>query len=138
MSVAEGILLGALAGLSVYDIKKRKIPVWAVLLLGTGVLLYRILSGADVFLLLLSMVPGFGLLLLAFCTRESIGTGDGMVLCVIGLFAGGKQAMAILGMALLFASALAALLLLMRRARRKTELPFLPCLWSACLVGFLW
>lgn len=138
MNIAEGIFLGGLAGFSVYDLKTKKVPVAAVALFGTAVLIYRLCTGAGPAELLPGVLPGLALLLAAVCTKESIGTGDGLLLCVLGVFCGIKKAMAVLGMALVFAALLAVILLVIKRAGKKTELPFLPCLFAGYLLGLLW
>ena len=138
MDVAGGIMLGVMGAFSIYDLKYKKIPIWAVILFGVAVLLYRLDVGVGIGELLAGIVPGAGLLLTAFCTKESIGFGDGMVLCVLGLFLGIKGSLAVLGMALVFAALLAAVLLVLKRAGKKTELPFLPCLFAGYLISLLW
>lgn len=138
MSITEWIVLGVLAGFSVYDLKWKKVVVWAVLLSGVFVLVYRIVSGAGISELLAGLVPGLVLLLVSRCTRESIGIGDGLVLCVLGLFCGLRQVLAVLGMALVLSAALAMVLLVLKKAGRKTELPFLPCLFAGYLLCVLW
>ena len=138
MDIANGIMLGVLGGFAIYDLKYKKVPVWAVLVFGAVVLGYRFYAGAGIVELLFGLVPGILLLLTAFCTRESIGYGDGMVLCVLGLFLGIKNALAVLGMALFLAALPAGLLLVLKRAGRKTELPFLPCLFAGALLRLVW
>lgn len=138
MDIVSGIMLGVLGGFALYDLIYKKIPVRAVLLFGAVVLGYRFHAGAGLVELLTGLVPGAGLLLISFCTRESIGFGDGMILCVLGLFLGIKDALAVLGMALFFAAMLAAVLLVLKRAGRKTELPFLPCLFAGYLLSLVW
>ncbi len=137
MDIAKGILMGILAGLSVYDLKTKKVPVSVVVLAGIGGIVYRLYMGTKVIVLLAGLVPGVVLLLLAFLTKESIGIGDGMVLCVIGLLCGWKETVAILGMALVFAAIIAVILLVSKRVGRKTLLPFLPCLCAGYLLVVL-
>ena len=73
-----------------------------------------------------------------FATKESIGTGDGLVLCVLGLFCGWRQCLAIFGMALVLSAILSIILLICRKAGRKTELPFLPSLFGGYVLYYLW
>lgn len=138
MEIAEGIMLTGLLVLSIFDLRTRKIPVLPVVFLGTAALIYRVATGAGCLELIIGILPGVFLLLLAYATRESIGYGDGLVIGVLGLFCGAKQAMAVLGMAFVFSAALSILLLAARRAGRKTELPFLPCLWAGYLLCLVW
>lgn len=83
-------------------------------------------------------IPGILLLLLAFCSGESIGKGDGLVLFMLGIYCGVAKAVAVLGMALLLVAVLALILLVLKRANRKTELPFLPCLCAGYLLSMVW
>jgi len=138
VDVAEWLMFGALTGLSAYDLKTRQIPVPVVVFLGIAALIYRLSTGGGIPESVLGLLPGIGLLLVSVCTRESIGTGDGMVLCAVGLFCGLRQTMAVLGMALIISAVLAMVLLVLRRAGRKTELPFLPSLLAGYLLNLLW
>ena len=138
MDIVNGIVLGVVGVFSVYDLFYKKVPVRAVLVFGLLVLGYRLFAGVGIGGLLLGLVPGVVLLVTAFCTGESIGYGDGMMLCVMGLFLGIGKTTAVLGMALFVAAVLAMVLFVMKRAGRKTELPFLPCLFSGYLISLLW
>lgn len=138
MNIAEWVMMGTLAGFGVYDLKRRRVPVAAVAVCSLVVLVYRLGAGIGFWELAAGLVPGAVLLLLARCTKESIGTGDGLVLCCLGLFCGLRQTVAVLGMALVLSSVMAIVLLVLRRAGRKTELPFLPCLCSGYLLGIIW
>lgn len=138
MKAAEWVVLGVLAGFSVYDLKTKRIPVAAVVLFGAAVLGYRLFMSTEFLELLAGLVPGIALLLLAVLSKESIGTGDGLVLCVVGLFCGLRMALSALAMALMLSSLVAMVLLVLRRAGKKTELPFLPCLCSGYLLCLLW
>lgn len=138
MKVDEGIVLGILAAFSVYDLKTKKVPVAAVAVFGAVVMGYRLFGKNGIWELLIGLVPGMLILLLAYVTRESIGVGDGLIVCVIGMFCGVNDTLAVLGMALVMASGVAIVLLTVKRAGRKTELPFLPCLCAGYLLSLLW
>lgn len=138
MNGAEIVVMGCLVVLSIMDLRTRKVPLIPVILLGIVAVVYRLWNGGPWTAMILGMIPGLVLLVLAFCTRESIGYGDGVVLCALGLFCGVKKAIAVLGMAFLLAAILAMVLLVLKKAGRKTELPFLPCLCSGYLLCFVW
>ena len=138
MEAAEWVMLAVLIGFAVYDIKTKTIPIMAVTIIAAGVLLYRLCMGIGIWELVIGLIPGILLLLLAFATRESIGTGDGMMLCVLGLFCGWRQCLAVFGMALVLSALLSIILLLCHKAGRKTELPFLPSLLGGYLLYYLW
>ena len=138
MDVAEGIVIGLLLVLSIFDVRMKKVPVWLIGLAAGVALIFRMVESVPVLQLLAGLLPGIFVLLLAVCTKESIGTGDGLVLCALGLFCGLKETVAVLGMALFFAAVVAVVLLVLKRAGRKTELPFLPCLCTGYLLCVLW
>lgn len=138
METPDWVMLGVLAGFAVYDMKTKTIPVAAVIAAAVAVLVYRICIGTGVAELVLGLVPGAVVLVLAFATGESIGTGDGLVLCLLGLFCGWRQCVAVFGMALLLSAFFAATLLVCRKAGRKTEIPFLPGLFGGYVLFFLW
>lgn len=138
MHIAEWIVLAVLAGFAAYDIKAKCIPIRAVAIFGVVVFVYRLCTGAGFLKLAAGLIPGVALLLLAYVTRESIGKGDGLVLCVVGVYCGVVRVLAVLGMALVLSSLLAMVLLVARRAGRKTELPFLPCLFAGYLLCMVW
>ncbi|MBP3570123.1 MAG: prepilin peptidase [Lachnospiraceae bacterium] len=138
MNGAELVVLGSLFVLSVMDLRTRKISWIPVALLGGVALIYQWCAGELCIDVIVGIIPGLILIGLAFCTKESIGYGDGLVLGVLGLYCGIKKAVAVLGMALLLAAVLAMVLLVLKKAGRKTELPFLPCLCSGYLLCLLW
>ncbi len=138
MEAAEWVMLAVLAGFAVYDVKTKTIPVVAVAVAAAGVLLYRLCAGFHVAELAVGLVPGALVLLLAIVTKESIGIGDGLMLCVLGMFCGWRQCLAVFGMALVLSAVLAMVLLVCRRAGRKTELPFLPSLFGGYLLFYIW
>jgi leader peptidase (prepilin peptidase)/N-methyltransferase len=138
MKVVEWIMLLLLAGFAAYDLKTKTVPLAAVAAFAVGTLVYRICTGTGMAELAAGLVPGAVVLLLAFATRESIGIGDGLVLCVLGMFCGWRQCLAMFGMALVLSSVLAMVLLACRKVGRKTELPFLPSLFGGYLLFYLW
>ena len=136
--MAEWMFFGVLAGFSVYDLKWKKINVIAIAVFAAVTLVYRICAGTEILELLLGLVPGICVSVAAVVTKESIGMGDGLVVCVLGIFGGLKPALAVLGMALLLSAMLAMILLVSKKAGKKTELPFLPCLSAGYLLYLLW
>ena len=122
---------------SIMDIRSRKISIW--LLLSGGILvlatcgnqfaagslaLYDILGG---------MVPGLLLLAIAFVTKKA-GYGDGMVLVLVGMVVGGGKSFVIFGVSLFLISVFSIILLLFRKVRRNSTIPYLPFLSAAWLL----
>ena len=77
---------------------------------------------------------GIALLGLSKITHGQIGLGDGGLLCVTGIYLGFYENIAVLLSALLLAGAWGTLLLVMRRAGRKTEIAFVPFVLIAYVV----
>lgn len=138
MTGAEWVVFTALGGLSVMDVRMKKIPMLPVIFLAVPALIYHVCCGKPLPELAFGIIPGMILLVLAWMTKESIGYGDGAVLVVLGMFCGIKRTVALLGMAFFLAALLATVLLVIKRAGRKTELPFLPCLCAGYLLCLLW
>lgn len=123
--------------LAVWDIRCRRLP---PSLLGLGIVygvmafVLMIAEEGMISLPLLFGTVGGGVLLvaLAFLTG-TVGYADGVVVIVIGLLAGYRHVMAMLCMSLLLASLYSGALLIMKKAKRSTQIPFLPFL----LVGWL-
>jgi len=128
MTVKESVVLAVMVVLSLIDIKKKQISMTMLIPFGVTVLFWQLFQGTGIVELLTGLVPGAACLLLSYVTKESIGRGDGLVLCVLGLLCGSKATLVVFGMALFFAAVWSMVLLVLKRAGRKTELPFLPCL----------
>lgn len=109
--------------LSAEDIRERQISMPAILeLLGSGVL-YGSAAGHTP-----QPVPGAVLLLLGFFSREQIGYGDGWLILALGMW---LELPELLGMLFLGFG----LLTLWAAAVRKGELPLVPFLTAAYVIG---
>lgn len=119
--------------LAVIDVKKKKIPVWFVGVFSMVLFIIRFIEGISLLDFVVGLLPGVVLLILAVCSREKIGIGDGLVLCALGIGYSLKDIVGILGVSFFITAIWAIALLILKRANRKTELPFLPCLF----IGYL-
>ena len=97
-------------------------------LLSTEALLWKQLWG---------ILPGICVWILSHVTRGAIGRGDGYLLCVSGLALGVEANVAILFYGLLAAGLSSAVLLALRKVKRKTKLPFVPFLCGGYLILLL-
>ena len=127
----EIVLFLFLAVCAVFDGLSRRVPL-AVVWLGMATAICLQIGGAmgetNPLAVVLSLLPGAGLLLLCFLTREKVGYGDGWALLMIGLFAGVYQCFLILLVGLMAESAVAVVLLALGKIKRDREIPFLPFL----------
>lgn len=125
-----------LLGLSVYDIRYRRVPVWMILLSGAAA------AGSGIFQcvclekgyadFLAGMIPGAVLLLLALGTRKA-GWADGVVLMFLGSVLGFRQCVLTMMFSLILISVLSAALLILKKADKETAVPYVPFL----AIGFV-
>lgn len=125
-----------LLGLSGYDIRYRRVPVWMVLLGGTaaaGSGIFQCIclgsSSADFFT---GMIPGAVLLLLALTTRKA-GWADGVVLMLLGCVLGFRQCILTVTCSLILISAVSVVLLILKKADKGTAVAYVPFL----TIGFV-
>lgn len=122
------IAMMCMAVLTAADIKEKKIPVLYVLLFGMMACAYRIAAGGEWMSVLYASIPGIFLLMVSFCTKESIGYGDGWSVLALGLFVGAEGCLAAVGIGLLLSALVSLVLLMLRKVNGKSRLPFLPFL----------
>ena len=125
---------------SIQDIKKRKISniyLWAGGIYGFSL---RIIGAwNDLQAIgdwLLAAVPGALLLLVAVITKEKIGTGDGLVLLILGEFITFFELCMLLQITVILLLVFALILLGSRKYSKNYPIPFLPFLWISHLL--LW
>ena len=95
----------------------------------------EVLSG---FLLWLScLAPGCLLLILSAAAEGSAGAGDGICFLVVGAFTDARTAWILLAASLFLASVSGIVLMCLKKADRKTRLPFLAFVGAAWGTGLL-
>lgn len=125
------ILFFWMLGLSLFDIRYRRVPVWMVLLggaaaVGTGIC--GCVCGESNFVdLLQGMIPGTVLLLLALGTQKA-GWVDGMILIFLGIILGFRQCILTAAFSLIMISILSTVLLILKKADKGTTIPYVPFL----------
>lgn len=139
MSGLNVVMIIGLGILSVIDIKSKKLPIWLIEVFAISCFILRWFEGISVWNFLLGFLPGIVLLLLAICSGEKVGIGDAFVVGVLGIAYTIENVVSILGISLFFVAIWAIGLLIVKKANRKTELPFLPYLFIGhllvCLVN---
>ncbi len=126
------MILGFLSVATYYDIRYKRIPVWVQGMGMVFVCIGIIIQGHGLqWANLLALIPGIFLLILSFVTGESIGYGDGISVLILGGLAGFSNCMWVLCISLIFISMAGIILLAIKRATRKTRLPYIPFLLAA-------
>lgn len=137
----EVITILWMAVLSICDIKRKRVPLW---LLGTGTIfaaavsLYGGIKGEiNILQLCKSLIPGAALLILAWATGKA-GCADGVVVMALGLADGYEICLFTLFSGLILIALFSGGLLIARKAKRNTKIPFVPFLtagWLLTLCG---
>ena len=112
---------------SIRDIKTHQISITFVSIIGImGMITYMPFVKTDFISVFLGMVVGLSVLLVSFFSRQQIGYGDGLVALVLGP-AFGIWTM-LLGIVIAFfgSSIFSIILLLLKKAEKKTRIPFVP------------
>lgn len=120
---------------SIQDVKEKKISIKKLVIFGMIFLAMSFLWGN------LSwqergynMLPGIMALLISFLTKEQLGYGDGICLLIMGCVLSGALLLGTVMISLILSSAFGLLLLIGKKAERKTRLPFLPFLAAGYVI----
>lgn len=128
------IMLFYLGILAAMDVKKRQISLVMTGTLFAAGVAWQIGIEKNIWPeLLLSLLPGIGVLILGYFSREQIGYGDGLLLLTVGIWNGLGQTFLILTAGLVFCAVLCGILLMQKKIKRRDSVPFVPFL----LLGFV-
>ncbi|MBO4421423.1 MAG: prepilin peptidase [Lachnospiraceae bacterium] len=128
-----------IAVLSLEDLLKKSVP---VALLAAGVLFIPaglLTEGAESISVadnILGLIPGAMLLVISFVSRGQIGVGDGGLVMMLGASLGIETVIRILTAALLLITVFSGIMLVMRKLKRKSTLPFIPFLFAGYILSF--
>lgn len=127
-----------LVGLAGLDMKNRRIPVW---LLAAGGILAVVFQLYQKEIPLVSAAAGAAaggvFLAVSRVTEEAFGYGDSVLIGVLGIYLGFWNLMNLLMISFFFASVTAMGVLVIRKFKRTTVLPFIPFLAAGDLVILL-
>ena len=134
--ISKVVLLLALFGVSWSDYKTQLLDTRQLILIGMiGILLCgswealcQAISGALV---------GIGILFVAWCTRESIGFGDGWLFVVTGLFLGFKENAVLLFWTLILAGVFAVVCVALKKKGRNESMALGPFVLTAYVLFVL-
>lgn len=136
--IGNAVLLGVLAVSAYRDWMEKKICIYGPLLCGiAGILLHVIFQERTHVEVLGGVAVGGAVLLIAWLGRGCVGSGDGIMLIVSGIFLGFWRNLTLLLTALAMAAVAALFLLVVKRKERKYRLPFVPFLLAAYLLQLL-
>ena len=137
------IAIAGMAVLAIIDIREKKVPILFLILFAVPALLCRMAEGGEWTDILYSSIAGVFLLMVSFCTKESIGYGDGWTVLILGLLVGTEGCLVTVCIGLLLSACVSLILLMLHKVNGKSRLPFLPFLtiglggWMIVQKGFL-
>ena len=117
---------------SVEDIRKKEVPLWEIALCGlvsAAACMFGVFTGTpDPLGVLSSLLPGIAILIIGRISGEGVGYGDGFLLLAAGPALGSGAAIMGLVIALFTCGILSGVLVAIRRAGRRSRVPFVPFL----------
>lgn len=134
----EAVTAVWLTVLSMQDIKSKNVPVW-MLWIGTvgatGAVLWECVSGTiNIMGLCKAIIPGVLLTVIAAATGKA-GCADGIILMVLGLLTGYEGGLIAALCGLLLIALFSGSLLMFKRVKRDTRIPFVPFLTIGWLMA---
>ena len=114
---------------SVCDIRNKEIPMWISLSFGGISTIYSWMCQREWSSFCISFLTGVVCLIIAYCTRQAIGFGDGILLCSLATLYSLKKIMEIIVVAISIAGVIGLILLVVFRKSGKYEMPFVPFLF---------
>ncbi len=141
--IDEGIIILFLCIAAIFDVKKRGIPTIYLMLWGIVEVVYlgfifiwekNLSFGMDG---VVGLIPGVVCILISYISKEQIGYGDGCVMLLIGILAGYRIVFISFVLALFLLSIVATVLLVIKKATRKTRVPFVPYLFIGYICSIL-
>ena len=123
---------------AISDVKRREIKIVYLIVAGAIGILALVISGekSRIISSLFGIAIGLTVIVLAYLTKGGIGYGDGLLLCISGLLLGVRNNIILLLMGCFFSAVVSMFLLVIKKADRKTLLPFVPFLIPAVIVSF--
>ena len=87
--------------------------------------------------IMLGCLPGISLLLVGKLSGWAVGSADGIIVLVLGIYLGFWQVLSVLSGAFLTAVMAAGFLLAVKKKDRKYEIPFIPFVFAGMVFSFM-
>lgn len=124
------IILGVIC---VFDIERKKIPVYMLIVLAAAGIISNFTVGEfDIEKRIIAMLPGMILLIVSMITKQQIGYGDGMIILIMGLYIDIDDILSIVLSSFLLSSIAAIILMTVFKKKKNFEMAFSPFL----LIGY--
>ena len=124
------IILGVIC---VFDIIRKKIPVYMLIVLAAAGIISNFTVGEfDIEKRIIAMLPGIILLIVSMITKQQIGYGDGLIILIMGLYIDIDDILSIVLSSFLLSSIAAIILMTVFKKKKNFEMAFSPFL----LIGY--
>lgn len=124
------IILGVIC---VFDIKKKKIPVYMLIILAAAGIISNLTVGEfNIEKRIIAMLPGIIMIMVSMVTKQQIGYGDGLIILLMGLYINIDDILSIVLSAFLVSSVFAIILMTVFKKKKNFEMAFSPFL----LIGY--
>lgn len=132
------LLLAVLLPMTIKDYRTKRINVYLCIITILAALSIRVyvLEEQNI-TLLLDLVPGTIMYICSAFFKGSIGKGDALMLLFIGSVMGYYQELEALFISVILTGLLSLILVIAKKANRKTEIPFVPFLSIGVIAGGL-
>ncbi|MBO4785161.1 MAG: prepilin peptidase [Lachnospiraceae bacterium] len=119
---------------AITDFKKKEVNiVFPALLAATAAVMLFFTKDISLINAIIGITEGVLLILISFLTKGEIGMGDGILLAACGLMLGGRDNLIMFFFACLSSAIVSALIMIIKKADKKTKIPFVPFM----IPGFL-
>lgn len=123
---------------AVTDFKKKEVNiVFPVLLAAAATVMLFFTKDISLINSIIGIAEGVLLILISFLTKGEIGMGDGILLAACGLMLGGKDNLIMFFFACFSSAIVSALIMLIKKADKKTKIPFVPFMIPGFLIMVL-
>lgn len=127
MTILIGVILFIAA---IIDIKSKKVNIGLVIVLGLFCVFSVILNkNVNIWEISGGIAIGLSMIGLSLITNNQIGKGDGMVIAMLGIALGFRDCLMVMSLASVIMAFLSIVLLIVKKANKKTRLPFIPALF---------
>ncbi len=137
--IEKGALALFLAAAAVSDIRTKQVGKRMVLFAAIAAVILRavVLKPFSIADVLAGGAVGICFIILSYITGGAVGKGDGAVLVVTGILLGFRENLSLLFSGLILCGMAGLFLLLVMKADRKKEIPFIPFLLAAFVISEL-
>lgn len=118
---------------AISDIKNQSVYVWPNVVALFLIQTFCVEGGAVAHLI--RLIPGIIFFVFTFASKGAVGTGDGIVILALGTILGIENTFNAIFYATVLASVSSLVLISLKKANKKTRLPFVPFLLFGTVIG---